>query len=501
MDMAMRYVKEYSAEFFRSKIRLNYRIFFDALDVKYAQLFQGFVKDDKLADNYAKYLKGEAVCKYSGEIWSRLWAPVEACLRLARSTANYKITGALVEEGVLGVAQANAIILHAARLNNEVQNMWKVASKTHDVVRDMASAYDFITIPSSINPDEGIFPSSRAQGHVVFEDVYFQYPTRDTMVLKGVSFKAMAGDVIGITGAAGCGKSTALELLQRFYDVSSGQIMLDGRDIREYSPRWLRSQIIAVGQEPQLIQCSNIRDNLIVGCETEPTLEEIQKACEAANIWETLSDANKFPHGLLTYVSNASKTVSGGEKQRICIARAILANPAILLLDEATSALDEENQRLVQGALNKLMEGRTTFVIAHRLSTIRGSSKILAFDDGKVKEEGRHDELIKLPDGIYSALWRQSMGEDAAPPPPPIQRSTSTEGKFAMLRRQLEEAKSEKDFAAVKDDVCQILQHLEDESQQAEKEIQNFHVDFFKHHAQEVIMKQRVLAKFACFRK
>lgn len=230
------------------------------------------------------------------------------------------------------------------------------------------------------------------------------------LVLKGASFEASPGMTIGMTGSAGCGKSTALRLLERFYDVTGGRILLDGRDLREYNPDWLRAQIATVAQEPKLLPVT-ILENIVFGCppDKQPKMEEVYEACKAANIYDSLMDKDKFPEGLRTKM-NAVTNVSGGEKQRIAIARAILADPPILLLDEATSALDEENQEKVQSALNTLMKGRTTLIIAHRLSTIRTADRIVAFDEGKVVESGSHAELLQKKDSIYAKLWHKQAG-------------------------------------------------------------------------------------------
>jgi ABC-type multidrug transport system ATPase subunit len=321
-----------------------------------------------------------------------------------------------------------------------------------------------MTIRPSIDPDDGLDPASRTSGHIVFENVEFAYPEREVPVLRGASFEAKPGQVVGLIGTTGCGKSTALKLLERFYDVGGGRILLDGKDIREYKSSWLRLQIATVAQEPKLLPLT-IRDNLAFGCPTEPTTKQIMDACATANIAELLADKDKFPEGLRTKMS-AIQNISGGEKQRLAIARAILADPPILLLDEATSALDEESQEKVQGALNELMKGRTTLVIAHRLSTLKAADKIIAFDQGKVIEEGTHEDLLARPESLYAKLWKKQVGgvKGGAPTPPsaPEQAPSavltggelgetltglSTSTKLAMLRARIAEAPSDAPLA------------------------------------------------------
>jgi ABC-type multidrug transport system fused ATPase/permease subunit len=239
-------------------------------------------------------------------------------------------------------------------------------------------------------------------GEVSFQHVSFSYPSRkDVIVLKDITFDAARGEQVALVGPSGAGKSTISALLLRFYDPSGGTILIDGKDAREYDLTGLRSNMAIVPQEVLLFGGS-IRDNIEYG-KPGATEEEILRAAEQANAMEFIG---KFPEGLETLVGERGVQLSGGQRQRIAIARAILKNPAILILDEATSSLDSENERLVQEALEKLMEGRTSFVIAHRLSTIHKADKIIVIDQGEVKEMGTHEELLALEDGIYSQLTR-----------------------------------------------------------------------------------------------
>ena len=358
--------------------------------------------------------------------------PLEQLLTQSSQVAQYSATGPLVASGAVGVGQATALMHSAGGISADTNRAINQYAEAQSKAEALAKAWDLCTIPPVIDPDVGLVPTGRARGHIQFENVHFKYPDRDVTVLKGASFEVHPGQTLGMTGSAGCGKSTALRLLERFYDVSEGRITIDGVDIRDYSPDWLRAQIATVSQEPKLLPVT-IRENITFGCPPgrEPTLEEIHNACRAANIYDSLMDKDKFPEGLRTKM-DAVGNVSGGEKQRIAIARAILADPPILLLDEATSALDEENQEKVQAALNKLMKGRTTLIIAHRLSTIRSSDAIVAFDAGKVVEQGTHDQLLATSGSIYAKLWnkqagtRDSAAADEVPPAAPALERTST---------------------------------------------------------------------------
>ncbi|MBI3500460.1 MAG: ATP-binding cassette domain-containing protein [Bacteroidetes bacterium] len=244
-------------------------------------------------------------------------------------------------------------------------------------------------------------PAPRFDGEVIFENISFSYPSRkDFQVLKNVSFKARKGETIAIVGPSGAGKSTITNLILRFYDPDkSGNIFIDGKDSKEYSLTELRSQMAIVPQDVLLFGGS-IKENIGYG-KPNASMEEIMDAARKAN---ALSFIESFPDKFETRVGERGIQLSGGQRQRIAIARAVLKNPSILLLDEATSSLDSESERLVQEALEKLMEGRTSFVIAHRLSTIRKADKIIVIDHGEVKESGTHEELITITDGLYRSL-------------------------------------------------------------------------------------------------
>jgi len=236
-------------------------------------------------------------------------------------------------------------------------------------------------------------------GNVEMKGLHFTYPTRpDVPVLQGLNLKIKAGQKVALVGPSGCGKSSTVGLIERFYDPAQGTITVDGVDIRELNVKWWRQQIGLVGQEPVLF-AGTIAENIAYGKEGA-SKKEIRAAAKLANAHKFIK---KFPSGYDTFVGEKGAQLSGGQKQRIAIARAIIKNPKILLLDEATSALDSESEKVVQKALDKIMKGRTTIVIAHRLSTIRDADNIAVFQEGKVAELGKHDELMKL-DGTYKRL-------------------------------------------------------------------------------------------------
>ena len=243
-------------------------------------------------------------------------------------------------------------------------------------------------------------PTARFNGEVSFEKISFSYPSRKNFqVLKNISFKADKGETIAIVGPSGAGKSTITNLILRFYNPNSGEIIIDGKNAQDYSLTQLRSQMAIVPQDVLLFGGS-IKENIAYG-KSNATIEEIKDAARKAN---ALDFIESFPDKFETKVGERGIQLSGGQRQRIAIARAVLKNPSILLLDEATSSLDSESERLVQEALEKLMEGRTSFVIAHRLSTIRKADKIIVIDKGEVVETGTHEELITITDGLYRSL-------------------------------------------------------------------------------------------------
>ncbi len=253
--------------------------------------------------------------------------------------------------------------------------------------------------------NEDILPSGTSSstsviGNVQFDDVKFEYATRpDVPVLRGLTFEVKAGEQVAIVGSSGAGKTNISSLLLRFYEPTEGSITIDGKDISEFNLNELRRQISVVPQEVLLFG-SSIRENIAYGKPTA-TEEEILEAAKMANALEFIE---QFPEKLETLIGDRGVQLSGGQRQRIAIARAVLKNPRILILDEATSSLDSGSESQVQKALERVMVGRTTFIIAHRLSTIRNSDKILVLENGKVEEEGIHDDLMNKEDGIYKML-------------------------------------------------------------------------------------------------
>ncbi|HLL01892.1 MAG TPA: ABC transporter transmembrane domain-containing protein [Myxococcaceae bacterium] len=240
---------------------------------------------------------------------------------------------------------------------------------------------------------------SSTQGRVELHSVHFTYPTRPNLpVLQGIDLTIQPGEVVAIVGPSGAGKSTIAGLLGRLYDPQAGRILLDGKDLKELDPEWLRQQIGVVAQEPLLFS-SSISDNIRYG-RAGASDAEVEAAARAANAHDFVS---RFPEGYKTLVGERGVQLSGGQKQRVAIARAVLKDPRLLILDEATSALDAESEHLVKDALDRLMKGRTTLIIAHRLSTVKGADRVLVLDGGRVVQSGNHSALMGQ-DGLYKRL-------------------------------------------------------------------------------------------------
>ncbi|XP_055276586.1 phosphatidylcholine translocator ABCB4 isoform X4 [Moschus berezovskii] len=254
--------------------------------------------------------------------------------------------------------------------------------------------------------EEGLRPD-KFEGNVTLNEVMFSYPTRPNMpVLRGLSLEVKKGQTLALVGSSGCGKSTVVQLLERFYDPLAGTVLLDGHEAKKLNIQWLRAQLGIVSQEPILFDCS-IADNIAYGDNSRPvTMPEIVSAAKAANIHPFIET---LPHKYETRVGDKGTQLSGGQKQRIAIARALIRHPRILLLDEATSALDTESEKIVQEALDKAREGRTCIVIAHRLSTIQNADLIVVIENGRVREHGTHQQLLAQR-GIYFSMVSVQAG-------------------------------------------------------------------------------------------
>jgi ABC-type multidrug transport system fused ATPase/permease subunit len=275
--------------------------------------------------------------------------------------------------------------------------------------------FEIYNYKSKIQSNFGILDENKKlEGEIEFKNVYFNYPLQnDVRILKDFNLKIKKGEVVAIVGASGAGKSTIASLLQRFYDVTAGELLIDEKNIKEYNLQWLHRQIGFVAQEPALF-ADTIENNITYGCSISEyrsiPQEELDRVAKLSNAYEFITNKDKFPEGYRTLLGNNGLILSGGQKQRIAIARALLMNSKFLIFDEATSALDADSENEVQSAINNIiMQGNiTTIIIAHRLSTIKNCKRILVLKDGSIVEEGSHKQLIER-DGLYKHLVEKQL--------------------------------------------------------------------------------------------
>ncbi len=317
----------------------------------------------------------------------------------------------LMKSGEIQFGEIISFVLYTSFIGASIGGLAELYAQIQKAVGATERIFEILDqVPENINLKQEKKTTKRLKGHVLFENVQFSYPARaDVAVLRGITFDAKQGQQIAIVGPSGAGKSTITQLLLRFYNPDEGSISIDDKPASEYELTELRNQMALVPQDVILFG-GTIRENILYG-KSEASLEEVREAAHKANALEFI---DRFPDGLDTIVGERGITLSGGQRQRIAIARAVLKDPAILILDEATSSLDSESERLVQDALDQLMQGRTSFVVAHRLATVRKADKILVIDGGKVVESGTHDELVQIEHGVYAGLSKLQFRNQAA---------------------------------------------------------------------------------------
>jgi len=310
----------------------------------------------------------------------------------------------LVASGEMSVGELVSFVLYTTFIGGSIAGLGDIYSQLQKAIGSSERVVELLNEEKEAEKGEVL---QDCKGSIDFKEVIFNYPTRpEVEVLQGVSFQIQPGEKIALVGPSGAGKSTLIQLLLRFYEVTTGQIQIDGKPISHWSLASLRSRIGIVPQEVLLFGGS-IRDNISYA-KPGASEEEIIGAAKKANAWQFIT---QFPEGLDTLVGERGIKLSGGQRQRVAIARAILKDPAILVLDEATSSLDAESEALVQEALNELMKGRTTLIIAHRLATIRKVDRIYVLTEGKIVEQGTHQELVQDAAGVYANLVRLQFAD------------------------------------------------------------------------------------------
>ena len=316
-----------------------------------------------------------------------------------------------VRSGRLTPGAFTAFLAALFAMYTPIKRLSRLSATMQGALAAGSRVFEVLDTHFEVREAPGSRPLPRLKGEVEYRDVGFQYADgHGAAVLRSVSFSARTGEVVAIVGTSGAGKTTLMNLLPRFYDVTEGAILIDGVDIREGTLKSLRDQIGLVTQETVLFN-DTVRANIAYGLEGVDETR-IESAARAAFAHDFILD---LPRRYDTVIGERGSRLSGGQRQRIAIARALVKDPPILILDEATSALDPESERLVQQALSNLMKGRTTLVIAHRLGTVRNADRIVVLDGGEVKETGTHEELLRRPKGLYNRLYElQFTPEDPA---------------------------------------------------------------------------------------
>ena len=347
-------------------------------------------------DDYLKIMKKNV--KYV-----EMTSPFLEVLGVASSAFILWYGGSQVLSGEISQGTFLAFIVALFMMYTPIRILFKIMASVQTSLAGAERVFEILDLPEE-KVREGQKELIDFKGKIEFQDVCFSYPSRAKMVLDKINLTVNKSEVIAIVGMSGAGKTTLVDLLFRFFDVTSGKILIDGEDIQNFKLSSLRSHLALVTQETFLFN-DTILNNIAFGKKGESTREEILDAAKAAHVDYFVEHIEE---GYETLIGERGVKISGGQKQRIAIARAILRNAPILILDEATSALDSESEKLVQDALHNLMENRTSFVIAHRLSTIKHANRILVMDDGKIVESGTHQSLL-ASSGLYQKYYNMQF--------------------------------------------------------------------------------------------
>ncbi|MCI0396769.1 MAG: ABC transporter ATP-binding protein/permease [Chloroflexi bacterium] len=363
---------------------------------------QDYERDKFGRENWERFGRGKRLL-----LWHTLYWPVAEILAGLQMVGGYFVASVMVINGNISLGT------YLAYAGMVIWIIWPMRILGRMIVQMSQALVSYDRVMEIIRQDRepltaGAYaPPGGVRGDIVFDDVCFEYEG-NLPVLRHISFHCRPGQRIALLGYTGSGKTSLVNLLPRFYEVSSGRLLLDGVEIHHYPRKYLRQQIGIVEQEPFLFS-RTIRENIAYGAGRPVTQEEVVAAAKAAAIHDVIIS---FPDGYNTLVGERGVTLSGGQKQRVAIARTLLKNPRILILDDATSSVDTETEAAIRGALERLMEGRTTFIIAHRIQTVMNADLILVLDKGRIVQHGAHEELLAQP-GIYREIYQlQARIED-----------------------------------------------------------------------------------------
>jgi ABC-type multidrug transport system fused ATPase/permease subunit len=356
-----------------------------------------FARFKKSAENFYRLTQNSLEAVMKSVRLAGIYFPVVELISACGTALILWYGGTKVVEGVITIGTLVAFLNYLARFFGPIQDLTNIYNVLQSAMAGAERVFGILDIEPKIKDTPDAVDVEYIEGRIDFEHIYFGYEP-DRMILEDFNLHIEPSEKIGIAGPTGAGKTSITNLLLRFYQPQSGRILIDGIDLQKISNRSLRKLIAVVPQEP-FIFSGTILENIRFG-RLDATVEEVERACELACLGNLLS---RLPRGLYTELGERGAGISVGEKQLISIARAILADPRILILDEATSNIDTETEKLIQIALQRLMEGRTSIVIAHRLSTIREMDRIIVIQDGKITEMGTHEELLRNG-GLYSHL-------------------------------------------------------------------------------------------------
>jgi ABC-type multidrug transport system fused ATPase/permease subunit len=335
----------------------------------------------------------------------RYWSVFFPAIRFLGAMGSVIVLGVgaiMVIKGELSLGTLVAFLSYTTSFYEPINRLTEVDNIFQEAIAAGERFFEILDETTEVSDAPDAVALSTIEGNLVFDGVAFRYGTGDK-VLHDIAFEMVPGEMVALVGPSGAGKTSIANLICRFYDPNKGRITIDGHDLRRVKLSALRQQVAVVLQDSFLFN-NNVAENLLYG-KPDATREELTQAAKAANAHEFIM---QLPQGYDTEIGERGVKLSGGQKQRLALARAILADPRILILDEATSSVDAEAEFLIQQALERVLEGRTSLVIAHRLSTVRNADKIIVLDQGRIVETGRHDELMQHG-GLYSQLYRRQM--------------------------------------------------------------------------------------------